>query len=176
VPAPSDPETDAFLQLVDLLDAEANAVTHAVIRAQATLRSIVDEARTLLEGPEPDGRAWAEVGVRLMQHRAVLVDALAIVCRTAGEDPALRQPPVTVTATPISCPSPSVPPLPPPPSPFAVPLAPAAVAGAPVLAPPAPLPTTPSFVAPAPAPPRRAAVVLPAPPLLRHRSAPARPA
>jgi hypothetical protein len=83
----SDQETDAFLQSVDLLDAETNAVAHAVVRAQTTLRSIIEETRALLDGPEPDDRAWAEVGVRLLQHRAVLVDALAAVSRTVAEGP-----------------------------------------------------------------------------------------
>jgi hypothetical protein len=29
-----DPAVDGFLQLIDMLDAEASAVTHAVVRAQ----------------------------------------------------------------------------------------------------------------------------------------------
>ena len=36
-----DPTADAFLCLVDALDAEANAVTHAVVRAQAIRRRLL---------------------------------------------------------------------------------------------------------------------------------------
>jgi hypothetical protein len=111
---PPDPATDAFLQLVDALDLEANAVTHAVVRAQATVRSIVDDARMLLDHPDADERAWAELGVRLMQHRAALADALATLCRSgiggAGSSgaagpapsPAGRGALVTAVSTPIS--------------------------------------------------------------------------
>jgi hypothetical protein len=45
----SDHETDAFLQLADPFDAETNTVAHAVARAQATLRSIIEETRALLD-------------------------------------------------------------------------------------------------------------------------------
>jgi len=99
LPAPSNQSVDAFLCLVDALDAEANAVTHAVVRAQATVQSIVDDARTLLDTPQIDEHAWAEVGVRLMQHRAVLVDALAGLCRAGSDHPANGPPPVTAVST-----------------------------------------------------------------------------
>lgn len=103
--APADPDTDVLLCLIDAIDAEANAVTHAVIRADATVRAILSDARTLIDQPALDARAWAEASVRLLYRRAALVDALSVLCRTSREQSEVTQAPVTSMTRPLPAPA-----------------------------------------------------------------------
>jgi hypothetical protein len=79
LPFSPDRTADAFLFLVDTLDAEASVVTHAVIRAQSTTMAIMSDLRLLVNRETADERDWADMGLRLMQHRGTLVAALAAV-------------------------------------------------------------------------------------------------
>lgn len=97
-----DPATDAFLHLMDVLDAEANAVAHAVVRAKAAVVLMVEDSGQLLEGPTDDRRAWTEVAVRLLQHHSSLVEALASLRRPGAE--AVIDIPVLVVGVPIPVP------------------------------------------------------------------------
>lgn len=73
----SDPAADAFLKLVDLLDAEARTVNHAIAQARSVVRSVVEELDAMSPAGSMPNRAWTETGLRLMQHRGALVEALA---------------------------------------------------------------------------------------------------
>jgi hypothetical protein len=68
--------TDAFFRLVDGLDSEANAVTHAIIEARSIAAEMLSATGRLLAEPTPERRVWMEVGLRLMRQRAALVQAV----------------------------------------------------------------------------------------------------
>jgi hypothetical protein len=110
VAGPLDPRRDAFLRLVDRFDAEANAVIHAVVRAHAVVQSVVEDAGNLLDQPDADERTWAQLGLRLIQHRAALVQALAALAASAvggSEDDGAASPaPPRSSVTAVSVPSP----------------------------------------------------------------------
>lgn len=92
---PYDSQTIAFLQLVDRLDAEANAVTHAVMTAQLTIHAVLDSSQALV-GDLPIGeRAMAEIGVQFMQQRAALLESLAAI-RSLGQSRGNTESNVTV--------------------------------------------------------------------------------